>query len=205
MSLQANLSKLMELRGISATELSAKADVPTSRISEIVTGKTKNPQMKTLSKIAKALGVDVAVLTSEEIVSFAGSTVRPSNVLAVNEIPVLGRISAGFPNIASQEVLDYISIPGAPKNSFALIVRGASMEPTFRDGDYVLFIENGDCGANDVLIVLDEWGEAMVKRLKEREGRRFLVSDNPAYPVIEPNEHYRTIGKVVKVWRDIKF
>ena len=125
--------------------------------------------------------------------------------ITIHEIPVLGRISAGFPNIAAEEIIEYISIPGTPENSFALVVKGASMEPTFRDGDYVLFVENGEYKTNDVLIVLDEWGEAMIKRMKEKEGKRFLTSDNPAYPVVEPNEHYRIIGKVVKVWRDIKF
>ena len=129
----------------------------------------------------------------------------PKSMLQVNEIPVLGRISAGWPNIAAEEIIEYISIPGTPENTFALVVKGASMEPTFRDGDYVLFVENGEYKSNDVLIVLDEWGEAMVKRLKLKEGKKFLTSDNTAYPVVEPNEHYRIIGKVVKVWRDIKF
>lgn len=130
---------------------------------------------------------------------------RPADAVNMMSVPVLGRISAGFPNLAEQEVVEYISIPGAPKNSFALVVKGFSMEPTFRDGDYVLFINNGEYKANDVLIVLDEWGEAMLKRLKEKDGRRFLVSDNLSYPVVEPNENFRTIGKVVKAWRDIKF
>jgi phage repressor protein C with HTH and peptisase S24 domain len=69
------------------------------------------------------------------------------------------------------------------------------MEPTFRDGDYVLFVANGEYRPNDV------W----VKRLKEKEGRKFLTSDNLAYPAIELNEYYRIIGKVVTVWRNIKF
>lgn len=126
-------------------------------------------------------------------------------VVALNEIPVLGRISAGFPNIAAEEVIEYISIPGTPENTFALKVKGRSMWPTLYDGDYVLFVENGDYRSEDVLVVLDEWGDAMIKRLKVRDGLNFLVSDNPEYPVVEPNENYRIIGKVVKVWRDIRF
>ena len=125
-------------------------------------------------------------------------------ILTVKEIPVLGRISAGFPNIAAEEILEYISIPGTPENSFALVVKGASMEPTLRDGDYVLFVEDGTYKSNDVLIILDEFGDAMVKRLKVRGETKVLVSDNQAYPIVEPNEHYRIIGKVVNVWRNIK-
>lgn len=155
--------------------------------------------------LSKCKGINPEWLETGEGEMFERGDSSGPNVIPIKEIPVLGRISAGFPNLATQEVIEYISIPGTPENGFALVVRGGSMEPSFRDGDYVIFVEDADYKSNDVLIVLDEWGEAMVKRLKEKGGKRYLVSDNPAYPVVEPNEHFRVIGKVVKVWRDIKF
>jgi SOS-response transcriptional repressor LexA len=162
---------------------------------------------------AKCVGISAEWLKTGEGEMFASPSItppgneapRPRGLIITNEIPVLGRISAGFPNVATEEIIEYISIPGTPENSFALVVKGASMEPSFRDGDYVIFVDDGDYRINDVLIVLNEWGEAMVKRLKEKGGKRYLVSDNPAYPVVEPNEHFRIIGKVVKGWRDLKF
>ena len=186
-----------------ATQLSKISGYSVSMISDVLRGKAEISD-RFLDATAAKIG-----LSKEWIKTGQGNMVvehlLPKSMLQVNEIPVLGRISAGWPNIAAEEIIEYISIPGTPENTFALVVKGASMEPTFRDGDYVLFVENGEYKSNDVLIVLDEWGEAMVKRLKLKEGKKFLTSDNTAYPVVEPNEHYRIIGKVVKVWRDIKF
>lgn len=152
--------------------------------------------------IRREFGVDLTDLAAED-----GSVLTQiaRGVLPARQIPVLGRISAGFPDIVAEEVTGYISMPSAPSNSFALIVRGDSMEPSIKDGDHVIFIENGAYYPGDVLVVLNEWGEASMKRLKEKEGEKYLVPDNTSYPALTPNEHYRIIGKVVKVWRDVRF
>ena len=175
-----------------ATQLSKISGYSVGMISDVLRGKAEISD-RFLDAFVGKIGLSkIWIKTGDGEMLAHVDQMHPKSSLQINEIPVLGRISAGFPNIAVEEILEYISIPGTPENSFALIVKGASMEPTFRDGD-------------DVLIVLDTWGEAMVKRMKEKEGRRFLTSDNPAYPIIEPNEHYRIVGRVVKVWRDIKF
>jgi transcriptional regulator with XRE-family HTH domain len=67
MSVSENVRKAMDNAGLSAAELSVKSGVPESRLSEIINGKTKNPQMKTLVKLANAMRVNVAVLTGGEI------------------------------------------------------------------------------------------------------------------------------------------
>lgn len=45
---------------------------------------------------------------------------------------------------------------------------------------------------------------AMVKRYREKDGKQYLVSENTAYKAVEPNEHYRIVGKVVDMWRRLK-
>ncbi|TSK07801.1 MAG: helix-turn-helix transcriptional regulator [Geobacter sp.] len=59
MTIAKNLRELMFLNNIKATDLSKICGVPQPRISEILTGKTTNPQLKTLTKLAKGLGVAV--------------------------------------------------------------------------------------------------------------------------------------------------
>ena len=199
------IRQVCEDSGLKQKDLAEKIGIAAGYLSEIRSGK-KFASDKLVRLICQCFAVNETWIKTGEGERYINvERLRPKSTIQIHEIPVLGRISAGFPSIAAEEILEYISIPGTPENSFALVVKGPSMEPTFRDGDYVLFIENGEYKANDVLIVLDEWGEAMVKRLKLKEGRKFLISDNAAYPVIEPNEHYRIIGKVVKVWRDIRF
>lgn len=119
-------------------------------------------------------------------------------------IPVLGRVPAGFPENVSEEVIEYISLPSAPPGSYALVVKGDSMSPGIRDGDYVLFIQDGDYKNGDVIVVNNEFGESMIKRYRLKDGEVWLFSDNPEYPSFRPNEQYRMIGRVVKAWREIK-
>ncbi len=119
-------------------------------------------------------------------------------------IPVIGRVPAGFPENVSEEVIEYISLPSAPAGAYALVVKGDSMSPGIRDGDYVLFIPNGDYRNGDVIVVNNEFGDSMIKRYRLKDGEVWLFSDNPEYPSFKPNEQYRIIGKVVKAWREIK-
>ena len=71
-------------------------------------------------------------------------------------------------------------------------------------GDYIVFIQNGDYQNSDIVVAHNEWGEFMVKRLRIRpDGSHLLTSDNPKYSPIEPNEHYRIVGKVIKAWREL--
>jgi SOS-response transcriptional repressor LexA len=117
-------------------------------------------------------------------------------------IPVLGNVPAGIANdTVSEEIQEYISVPDAPPHCYALKVTGDSMEPTFRHGDYVLFVIDEDVPPGSIVIVNDAYGESMVKRLKKKGGTYYLVSDNPAYKAVEPDREYRIVGKVAGAWR----
>lgn len=117
-------------------------------------------------------------------------------------VPVVGKVPAGYPS-EPVEVIGYQVFPEAPKNSKAMKVRGDSMAPTIKDGDYVLWIATTDYKHNDLVIVADEWGDIMLKRLKKKDNEIAFTSDNPEYPTFKPNEHYRIVGKVVKIIRII--
>lgn len=121
------------------------------------------------------------------------------------KIPVLKRITANFPDIHVDDVTHYLYLPKAPSNSFAMTASDHSMEPCIYYGDYVLFMPNGSYEHRDVLVVLDEWGDATVRRLKEKEGSRYLVPDNPAFPVVPWHDQYKVVGKVLRVWREVRF
>ena len=45
----------------------------------------------------------------------------------------------------------------------------------------------------------------MLKRLKKKDDEYWLTSDNPEYQAVRPNSHYRIMGVVVRVVRDIPF
>ncbi len=127
----------------------------------------------------------------------------PPDAKPVRRIPVLGSIPAGFPEYVAEEVGEWVYRSDLPEEAYALRIKGDSMLP-LEDGDYVAFIRNGDYQNKDIVVAHNEWGEFMVKRLRSRpDGSQLLTSDNPKYGPIEPNEHYRIIGKVIKAWREL--
>lgn len=129
---------------------------------------------------------------------------KNSKLAELHQIPVLGKVPAGIPNTTEEYVEEYITLPNSPKNCYALKVSGESMEPGIKHGDYVLFVIDQDPKPGDVVVVNDEFGDSMIKRLKEKEGELFLVSDNPLYPTYKPNSEYRIMGLVVGGWRELK-
>ncbi|MFQ5480981.1 MAG: LexA family protein [Thermodesulfobacteriota bacterium] len=126
---------------------------------------------------------------------------------AAVSIPVLGRVPAGFPTAVEEDILEYITLPDAEKGCFAVIVHGESMAPAIKDGDYAIFIpvERADVAPGDVVVVLNEFGETMLKRyVIDREDVAWLKSDNPSYPSIRADDHHAIVGKVRRLWREIR-
>lgn len=124
-------------------------------------------------------------------------------------IPVLGRVVAGIPLEAVEEILDYEEITpelAATGDFFALKIRGHSMEPRMMEGDVVIVRRQDDVESGDVAIVLVNGNEATVKRVKKQEDGITLIATNTS--VYEP--HYysnkeieelpvRILGKVVEL------
>lgn len=128
-----------------------------------------------------------------------------------HQIPLLGRVPAGDPRqITDADILGWESVgPEIPGNAYALRVSGNSMRRpddnnSISDGDTVIFVEKSDPAHNDMVVVCDEFGDVMLKRLKIKQGGEYvLASDNPAYEPIHPNGAYRIIGVVIDAHRKI--
>ena len=125
-------------------------------------------------------------------------------------IPVVGRIAAGQPILAEQNIeerlaLDprWVSWPGC----FAVRVHGESMiQAGIMNGDYVVVRPQADAENGEIVAVLIE-GEATVKKFfRERGGRIRLQPENPAQEPIFVNPRDKSIqvlGKVVGLFRKL--
>lgn len=121
------------------------------------------------------------------------------------EVPLVGRIAAGGPILAEQQVESVMALPRDLVGSgelFMLKVVGDSMvDAAICDGDWVVVrqqatAENGDI----VAALLDD--EATVKTFKRRDGHVWLMPHNPAYaPIL--GDHASIMGKVVTVLRKL--
>ncbi len=130
-----------------------------------------------------------------------------SQTTEVREVPVIGRVAAGEPILAQENlegtlVVDSSFLPS--ETVFALHVRGESMRNAgILDGDYVLARQQENAESGDIVVaVIGE--EATVKRYY-REGRRVrLVPENEAFEPIVVDVHreaFRIAGKIVGLMR----
>ena len=105
-----------------------------------------------------------------------------------NQIPILGNVAAGTPILAQECIED------------ALTVRGESMlNAGILPGDLVVVHRQQEARNGEIVVALFE-DEATVKTLHRKDGRTWLLPQNPDYPPIDGTKA-EIVGKVVAVVR----
>lgn len=125
---------------------------------------------------------------------------RPSMV----NLPLLGTIQAGGPN-TTQEVPETMSLPQqmvpSPQRSFLLRVRGNSMSNAgIHEDDIVIVDPTKKPSIGDVVVALVE-DETTVKRLAQKNGKKYLKAESPDHEDIHPKEKWEIQGVVSGLWR----
>jgi repressor LexA len=120
-------------------------------------------------------------------------------------IPLVGRVAAGTPILAEENVEDQLEIPaviGAEEGDYALAVRGDSMRDAgILGGDYVVVHPVDDADNGEIVVAMLE-GEATVKRFHRGGEAIRLEPANPAYePIISPD--VEVLGRVIGVFRKV--
>ena len=119
------------------------------------------------------------------------------------EVPVIGKITAGEPILAVENVTDTFPIPidfVGNSESFMLTVRGESMiEAGILDGEYIL-VKKQNTAENGQIVVALIGDEATVKTFyKEKDHIRLQPENSTMDPIIVPN--CEILGKVAGVFR----
>ena len=122
------------------------------------------------------------------------------------DVPVIGKITAGEPILAVENVTDTFPIPldfVGTGESFMLTVRGESMiEAGILDGDYIL-VRKQNTAHNGEIVVALIGDEATVKTFyKEKDHIRLQPENSTLDPIIVPT--CQILGKVSGVFRKIK-
>jgi repressor LexA len=122
-------------------------------------------------------------------------------------VPMLGRVPAGAPALAAEDVDEHIAVPAdfaGEEGFFALRVHGDSMIGAgILDGDTVVVRGQAHADDGDIVVALlpgTAEDEATVKRFQRRDGRVLLVPENPAMSPFEMGDG-RVLGRVVAVLR----
>lgn len=121
------------------------------------------------------------------------------------EVPVVGRITAGAPILAVENITDTFPIPLdfiGNSDCFMLTVRGESMiEAGIMNGDYILVKKQNTAENGEIVVALID-DEATVKTFyKEKEHIRLQPENSTMDPIIVPN--CEILGKVAGVFRKL--
>ena len=122
-------------------------------------------------------------------------------------LPVVGRVAAGEPILAEQNIVDEMPIPArfvGPGNNFILTVHGDSMVNVgINDGDYLIVQESHEATNGEIVVALVNDGfesGATVKRFyKESDHIRLQPENDFMEPIIAKD--VTIVGKVKGVFR----
>lgn len=168
------LKELRESKGLSLEQLSQELHINKSTLSRIENG-LREPKQSFIEDCAKYFKVSIDYLLGLNDVK------NISNTNSGVKIPVLGKVVAGIPIEAVQDIIDYEEIPREMAKTgdyFALQVTGKSMEPRMQDGDVVIVKKQPDIESGDIAIVLINGCDATIKKVVKQDNGLLLIANN---------------------------
>ena len=212
LELRENLKKLevnnyiREIKKID-NELSEITKIDKSKISSYMSGRYK-AKTDGLKLIADALNVSPVWLMGYDVPMERQEL--ENNVFPIDDmpkkVPVVGRISAGLPMLATENIEGYEFAPSSQLKDgytyFYLKVQGDSMNLKFNEGDIVLVQKQDDLENNEIGVILVNGDDATVKKYRKENGLVILepMSTNPenVVQIYNPKDiQIRIIGKVI--------
>ena len=143
-----------------------------------------------------------------EVFNADGSSVKLAEVTETPSrgtisLPLVGRVAAGMPILAEQNVEDTFTLPteiATDSSSFVLEVHGDSMiNAGIFNGDYIIVREQKSAMNGEIIVAMID-GEATVKTFYRENGRVRLQPENDAMePIYADNP--TILGKVVALMR----
>lgn len=194
------IKALRNKKGIKQIELAAEVNVSQAALSGYETGKYE-ADLETYKRIASYFGVSLGYLLGDD-----DSDNKREDYI---RIPVLGRVAAGIPIDAIEEIIDWEDISAEMATGgaeyFGLQIKGDSMEPKISDGDIVIVRKQPDVESGEIAVVLVNGNDATVKKIKKSSAGITLIANNPAYdPMFYSNEDVEKLpvailGRVVEL------
>lgn len=204
---QERLQEALQIRNMKPVELHEKTNISESLISKYLSGNAIARQRK-IALISEALNVNPVWLMGYDV-PMEDHEIE-SNVFPISDIPkkvpVVGKISAGLPILATENIEGYEFAPSSQIKEgytyFYLRVQGDSMNLKFNEGDIVLVQKQDDLENNEIGVILVNGFDATVKKYRKENGLVILepMSTNPenTVQIYNPKDiPIKIIGKVI--------
>lgn len=199
----ARIKEGMEIRHLKQADLVEMTGISKGALSSYISGRYI-PKQNNIFLISKALDVNESWLMGNDVPMERHPPVKAKGIV----INVLGRVAAGIPIDAIEEIIDTEEITedlAATGKFFGLQIHGDSMEPRMHEGDVVIVRQQDDADNGDIVVVLVNGYEATCKRLKKYADGIMLLSNNTNYePMVFSNKEIqekpvKIIGRVVEL------
>lgn len=213
MTVGERIKEVREKIGMSQVDFADKINVSKQTLYKYENNLITNIPSDKIEAAAKLSGVSPAYLmgwtqeAAKAMEDLAKAGIRASKGVKIN---VLGRVAAGIPIDAIEDIIDTEEITEELAKTgefFGLQIHGDSMTPNICDGDIVIVRQQNDAESGDIVIATVNGDEATCKRLRKYKDGIELVSINPSYKPFEfSNEEIiakpvKILGKVVELRR----
>lgn len=198
------VKRLCETKEITIKELERSAGLSNGYMHKLSLG--QEPSVDKIAKIAKYFSVPSDFLLGEV------SSIKGKKTGSGVKIPLLGKVAAGLPIEAVENVIGEEEIPARLAETgtyFALLIKGDSMSPYICDGDKVIVKQQSEVENGEIAIVLVNGSDAVCKEFKRLESGIMLISKNHSYdPMIFTHAEIdttpvRIVGRVVEIRREL--
>ena len=199
------LKSIRESLEYSTHDVNKLCDISQSYISLMENGKRK-PSPIILKKLASIYNLDYIDLYEKAgYIDLVESNVFPITDTP-KKVPVVGKISAGLPILATENIEGYEFAPSSQIKEgytyFYLRVQGDSMNLKFNEGDIVLVQKQDDLENNEIGVILVNGFDATVKKYRKENNLVILepMSTNPenTVQIYNPKDTpIKIIGKVI--------
>jgi repressor LexA len=153
------------------------------------------------------LNVEGNVSRALTLTNIGSSITRGGSSIELIELPVVGRVAAGQPILAQENIEGTIALQSSlirnKSEAFGLKVKGDSMiEAGIFEGDIVIINPQKNADNGEIIVAMLE-DEATLKRYELKNGTVYLKPENQNYsPIVVKNrEDFSIIGKVLGVFR----
>lgn len=194
---------LRKQKGLTQTELGEKLGVKTNAVSKWECGRVEDIPMSKVKAMSVLFDVTPSFLIDDEQLP---SNATPLDVHSFHRIPILGRIAAGLPLYAEQNIEGYtLTDLNGGAEYFALRVKGDSMNAArIQEGDVLIVRRQEEVENGEVAVVMVGEDDATVKRFYSAGNTVTLMpqSTNPQHQAQMYDlrkTKIKVLGKVVKV------
>lgn len=171
-----NLNYYMSINNVSRNDIVKALDIPYTTVMSWCKGEFY-PRIDKIQKLA-----DYFSINKSDLVESKDNIILNDDVV---QIPLLGRIVAGYPEEMFSDVIDYIGVPSdmvkGDKELFALKTKGDSMQPNFIENDILIFEKSSNCESGQYCAVSVNGDEATFKKVIKNENGIMLQPLNPNY------------------------